>query len=46
MANRRVTSTGKTSSDGDITSLCGGWGETSKATAITEIEGKVHSYYV
>jgi hypothetical protein len=45
VADRRVTRTGK-DTDGDITSLCGAWGATAKATAIREIEGKVHTYYV
>lgn len=37
MAGRRVTGTGK-DRDGDITSLCGGWGSVTKAAAIREIE--------
>ncbi len=45
MADRRVKRTGK-DSDGDITSLCGDWGTASKATAISDIEGRVNSYYV
>jgi hypothetical protein len=45
MADRRVKRTGK-DSDGDITSLCGDWGSAIKARAISDIEGKVYSYYV
>jgi hypothetical protein len=45
MADRKVTKTGK-DADGDITSLCGGWGEASKAMAIGDIEGGRHRYYV
>lgn len=45
MAERQVTRTGK-NDDGDITSLCGGWGEASKAQAIRDIELGVHRYYV
>lgn len=45
MADRRVTRTGK-DRDGDITSLCGGWGAASKATAISDIELRLHAYYV
>jgi Protein of unknown function (DUF3892) len=45
MADRKVTATGK-ASDGDITSLCGWWGPTSKALAIVEIEGGTNRYYV
>ena len=45
MADRRVTGTGK-DGDGDITSLCGSWGSASKASAISDIEGGVHTYYV
>jgi hypothetical protein len=33
-------------SNGDITSLCGGWGEASKTTAIIDIELGRHRYYV
>ncbi|WCO66557.1 DUF3892 domain-containing protein [Iamia majanohamensis] len=43
--DRRVTKTGK-DSEGDITSLCGAWGSTSKATAIREIEASSTAYYV
>ena len=45
MANRRVTRTGKDRSR-DITALCGSWGRTTKATAISEIEAGWHAYYV
>lgn len=45
MADRRVTKTGK-DADGDITSLCGGWGTTAKATAISEIERGTNTYFV
>lgn len=45
MANRQVTRSGK-DRDGDITRLCGAWGNTPKATAIDEIERHVHRYYV
>ena len=45
MANRRVTKTGK-DSDGDITAVCGAWGRTASADAISDIENDDHSYYV
>ena len=45
MAARQVTKTGK-DIYGGITALCGGWGRTSKADAIREIENGWHSYYV
>lgn len=45
MADRRVTKTGK-DRDGDITSLCGAWGSTTKSTAISEIGNGTNSYYV
>lgn len=45
MADRRVTGTGK-DRDGDITSLCGGWGRVTKAAAIREIELRTNSYFV
>ena len=45
MADRRVTRTGK-DTDGDITSLCGGWGSVTKAAAIREIEALTNTYYV
>ncbi len=45
MAERRVLRTGK-DSDGDITSLCGAWGSTTKSTAITEIRNGTITYYV
>ncbi len=46
MSDRRVTRTGK-DRDGDITSLCGAWGATDKATAIREIEVlSTNTYYV
>jgi len=44
MADRLVTGTGKDDS-GDITSLCGTWGNQSKALAILEIEIGTHRYY-
>lgn len=45
MADRRATGTGK-DSNGNITSLCGGWGSVSKSTAITEIELGINTYHV
>ena len=45
MADRQVTGTGK-DADGDITSLCGGWGEVSKTIAIIDIEANLNRYYV
>lgn len=45
MADRKVTGTGK-DGDGDITSMCGAWGEISRATAINEIDRGLHRYYV
>lgn len=48
MADRAVYKTGK-DSDGDITKLCNGgepWAPRSKADAIRDIEGGIHSYYV
>lgn len=45
MADRRVKRTGK-DSDGDITSLCGDWGLTSKSSAIVDIELNLNTYYV
>ena len=45
MADRRVKKTGK-DNDGDITSLCGDWGDATKAQAINHIDAKIHSYYV
>lgn len=45
MADRRVTRTGK-DTDGDITSLCGAWGSATKATAISDIESRRHTYFV
>lgn len=45
MTDRRVNRSGK-DRDGDITSLCGVWGSTPKATAIREIEYSTHRYYV
>ena len=41
----RVTKTGK-DTDGNITALCGSWGRTSKALAISEIETGKYSYCV
>ncbi len=48
MADRRVRRTGK-DSDGDITSLCNSgqaWSPRSKAGAISDIDGGVHTYFV
>lgn len=45
MADRRVTKSGK-DTDGDITSLCGTWGSATKASAISDIERRTHSYFV
>ena len=45
MADRQVTRTGK-DLHGDITALCGWWGRTSKANAISEIELGWHTYFV
>jgi len=46
MAVRRVTRSGK-DDDGDIIRLCGpAWGSASKQQAISDIDYKVHSYYV
>ncbi len=44
MADRRVTKTGK-DQDGDITKLCGSWGNRSKASAIYDIQSGTHTYY-
>ena len=46
MANLQVNRTGKEGGSGDITALCGGWGRSSKAEAIREIENRLHRYYV
>ena len=45
MANRQVHRTGK-GNFRDITALCGSWGQTAKAVAIGEIEGRLHTYFV
>lgn len=48
MADRAVYKTGK-DGDGDITSLCNSgadWSPRKKADAISDIENKVHTYYV
>jgi hypothetical protein len=48
MAARQVKATGK-DSDGDITSLCNSgetWSPRSKAGAIADIDGGVHTYHV
>ena len=48
MADRAVYKTGK-NADGDITALCSEgelWSPRSKANAISDIENKVHTYYV
>ena len=44
MADRRVTGTGK-DGEGDITSLCGSWGSSTKTQAIADIELDLHRYY-
>ena len=45
MADRRVTATGK-NPDGDITKLCGSWGNVMKGQVILQIEAGIHKYYV
>jgi len=45
VTTRQVTNSGK-DRDKNITSLCGSWGSTSKATAIKEIKDGTLSYYV
>ena len=45
MADRRVSGTGK-DNYGDITSLCGSWGNVTKSTAIIEMENVWQAYYV
>jgi hypothetical protein len=45
MADRQVKRSGK-NEDGDIMSLCGGWGSVSKVQAIKDIEAKTNRYYV
>lgn len=48
MADRQVTASGK-DRDGDITKLCqsgASWSPRSKADAIRDIEGGLHTYYV
>ena len=48
MAARQVKATGK-NSDGDITALCNSgetWSPRSKAGAIADIEGALHTYHV
>lgn len=48
MAERQVTASGK-DARGDITKLCKSgeyWSPRSKADAIADIDGKVHSYFV
>jgi hypothetical protein len=45
VADKRVTKSGK-NDQGDITFLCGAWGNVSKTVAITEIENKTNRYYV
>ena len=44
MANYRVKRTGKYG--GDITRLCGDWGNHAKAEAISNIEHGIHTYSV
>ena len=43
--DRKVTQTGK-DGDGDITKLCGSWGNASKANAISDIDHKRITYFV
>lgn len=43
--DRRVTGSEK-NREGDITGLCGDWGEVDKATAVRHIENKTHRYFV
>ena len=48
MAERKVTQTGK-DAEGDITALCNpneNWERRSKADAISDIDNKVHQYFV
>ena len=48
MADRAVRKTGK-DEDGDITKLCDSgeaWSPRSKSGAISDIENKIHTYYV
>lgn len=45
MADRRVTRSGK-DTNGNITSLCGGWGSVATATAIREIDSGTNTYFV
>jgi hypothetical protein len=48
MADRRVTQSGK-NREGDITALCNpaeSWSPRPKASAISDIESKTHTYYV
>ena len=48
MADRRVTHTGK-DDDRDITALCNpgqSWSPRKKADAISDIDNKIHTYYV
>ncbi len=48
MADRQVTATGKDQRD-DITKLCNSgqsWSPRSKADAISDIESRIHTYYV
>lgn len=45
MTERRVRRSGK-DRDGDITRLCGDWGSRTKSEAISDIESRIHRYYV
>lgn len=48
MADRQVTATRK-NDEGDITGICNSgeyWSPRSKSEAISDINGKIHSYYV
>ena len=45
MADRRVARTGK-DGHGDITMLCGSWGNASKMAAILDSEDKGSTYFV
>lgn len=44
MADRRVKRSGK-DDNGDITRLCGSWGNEAKSTVIQHIESGTHRYY-
>ena len=44
MADRKVDRSGK-DRYGDITSLCGAWGDLSKSGVISDISTRAHSYF-